>query len=503
MKIALRTDASRAIGAGHLMRCLGLADEMRGLGAETTFICRPHEGALDAVVAARGHGLVRLAAPRSGDDGWLGAPWAEDAVETRSAVGALGGVDWMVTDHYAIDARWEALLRPVAGRILAIDDLAGRPHDCDILVDQNLHALGAARYDGLVAAAASRLTGPRYALLRAEFAAARAARGERDGTVRRLLVFFGGVDADNLSGRLLAAIEPLLAGRRLTADVVLGAASPHAAGVARQCAALPGATFHNQTTEMARLMAAADLAIGAAGTAVWERCCVGLPSIVVPLAENQLPGLTAIGDSGVAFIAAASMAPADALVAAILDTLHFVLRSPAALRHQSACASAMVDGAGCRRVVRRMGLPALRVRRATAADGPALHAWRNHEDIRRQSRDPRPIEMAAHLAWLDRILNDGRVDLLICEDAPGPLGVLRYDHEGDVAEVSIYRVPGRVGDGIGGQLLEAGETWLRGARPNLRSLRAEVLADNPASRRMFEGAGYTPILHRLEKRFNP
>lgn len=476
------------------------------------FICRPHIGHLGCLVSARGYRLIQLKLFEFGAEelevfatraSWLGVTWQVDAKETRAALENMQGVDWLVVDHYAIDARWEALLRPVAGSILAIDDLADRPHDCDILVDHNLHALGVARYEGLAPAGASRLTGPRYALLRAEFATARAATDERDGTVRRILVFFGGVDEKNLSGHLLAAIEPLLAEHNLDVDVVLGTASPHAAEVASQCAALPGVTFHKQATEMARLMAAADLAIGAAGTAVWERCCLGLPSIVVPVAENQLPGLTAIGDSGVAFIAASSMAPADALVAAILDTLHFVLRSPAALRHQSACASAMVDGAGCRRVARRMSLPALRVRRVTAADGPTLYAWRNHEDIRRQSRDSRPIEIAGHLSWLDRIVNDGRVDLLICEDAAGPLGVLRYDHEGDVAEVSIYLVPDRVGEGMGGLVLEACETWLLVARPGPRVLHAEVLADNPASRRIFEGAGYTPILHRLEKRINP
>lgn len=512
MKVAIRVDSSTVIGAGHVMRCLSLADELRSQGAQVSFVCRPHSGHLGGLIAARGYRLVQLELPESGEEGpenfaahagWLGVPWQVDAEETRAALEDMQGVDWLVVDHYSLDSRWEACQRPLAARILAIDDLADRPHDCDILLDQNLNAAGAARYDSLLPESTARLVGPRYALLRAEFASARAGQARRDGSVRRLLIFFGGVDADNLTGRLLSALEPLLATRDLSADVILGSASPHAEEVARRCAALPALSFHHQVADMARLMVSADLAIGAAGTAVWERCCLGLPSIVVPLAENQLPGLSAIGDCGAAFVAAADLASPDAQVAAILDVLPFTLRSPAALRHQAAQAASLVDAAGCRRVVRHMGFPAVSVRPATAEDGPDLHAWRNHEDIRRYARDTRVIDLADHLAWLQRILDDRSVDLLVCEDASGPLGVLRYDHDGDSAEVSIYRVPGRAGDGIGRLLLEAGESWLRGARPGLAVIRAEVMGYNPASRQMFEGAGYTPILHRLEKRLKP
>ncbi len=507
MKVAIRVDTSLAIGAGHLMRCLALAEELCSIGAEVSFICRAHSGHLEELIVARGHGLYRLTTTSIASDAggsahtdWLGAPWLTDAEDTRIVLDQLGGVDWLVVDHYAIDARWETCQRPVAKAILVIDDLADRPHDCDLLLDQNLHAPGKSRYDGLLPAGARRLLGPQYALLRADFAAARVEQLKRDGLVRRLLVFFGGVDADNLTGSLLDALPPLLAGHDVAVDVVLGAASPHAATVRQCCDRLPWATFYHQTEDMARLMTSADLAIGAAGTAVWERCCLGLPAIVVPLAENQLPGLPGIGDSGCAFIAIETLASPQVLVTAIIDALALALRAPAALRHQSSCAATLVDGAGCRRVIRQMGLPALRMRRATAADCEAIYAWRNHEEIRRQSRVSRAITLTEHMVWLDRVLADPQVDLLICEDETGPCGVLRYDHGETAAEVSIYRIPGHSGDGIGGLMLSAGEDWLGKNRPSLDVLRAEVIEGNPASLRMFKTAGYIVDTHKLEKR---
>src|SRR5690606_32001299 len=193
MKVALRTDASMRIGTGHLMRCLTLADALRDAGARTRFVCRALPHGLREVVIGRGHELVELpsvcGSTAGGGDGrgapvasphtalehadWLGTTQEEDAAATCDALDDGAVWDWLAVDHYAIDARWETRLRTAARRILAIDDLADRRHDCDALLDQNLHAGMHARYDGLVPDACVRLVGPRHALLRPEFAAAR------------------------------------------------------------------------------------------------------------------------------------------------------------------------------------------------------------------------------------------------------------------------------------------------------------------------------------------
>nr|WP_294867095.1 UDP-2,4-diacetamido-2,4,6-trideoxy-beta-L-altropyranose hydrolase [uncultured Pseudogulbenkiania sp.] len=294
-RIVFRADASLQIGSGHVMRCLTLADTLAAAGADCQFICRAHEGNLAAFIRQRGYPVHLLAvsavteqANLTAHAAWLGAGMAQDAEETATLLSHLQP-DWLVVDHYALDARWETSQRRHVARLMAIDDLADRQHDCDLLLDQNLGRLES-DYDTLVPAHCTRLTGASYALLRPEFAALRAYSLQRRqaGTLRTLLVTMGGVDKDNATGRILQA----LAGSSLPHDcritVVMGATAPWLQEVTTLAATLPWPVdVRVNVSDMAQLMADADLAIGAAGSTSWERCCLGLPGIAVCLAENQ------------------------------------------------------------------------------------------------------------------------------------------------------------------------------------------------------------------------
>jgi UDP-2,4-diacetamido-2,4,6-trideoxy-beta-L-altropyranose hydrolase len=168
MNIVIRADAAVHIGSGHVMRCLTLADELRRHGASVTFICRDWDGHLQTHIMGKGYECVLL--PRSEtafhaeDDEyahWLGVPIATDAAETLAVCAGLRKrVDWCITDHYAIDARWHSELRPHVGKIMVIDDIANRPHDCDLLLDQNLYDNADERYKQLVPAHCRLLLGP-------------------------------------------------------------------------------------------------------------------------------------------------------------------------------------------------------------------------------------------------------------------------------------------------------------------------------------------------------
>lgn len=506
--IAIRVDASTQIGTGHVMRCLALAAQLGNEGATMTFISRRQPGDLCGFVRARGYAVhVLAAAPQEGDTStcplphaaWLGVPQAQDAKQTAEALKALGGVDWLVVDHYALDAEWERVQPAHAKRILVIDDVADRAHDCDILLDQNLHEDPAARYANRLPPAAVRLLGPRYALLRDEFAAARRALRPRDGVVKRLLISFGGIDAGDLTGRVLDLLANMDI-RGVSADVVIGANSPHRDELHRRYAGVEGVTLHDHVSNMARLMQDADLAIGATGSTTWERCALGLPSIVVPLADNQVSTLRALANAGAAFVAAGEVLPADRAARAIAPVLDFALRAPGALRHQSQLALAVTDGKGAGRVARQMCLPEIACRKAAAADTAAIYAWRNSPEIRRSSRQPKEIDFAVHVAWFERILANPDVDLLICELAGEPVGVLRYDRKAEAAVVSIYLVPARLGGSWGNVVLAAGETWLRANWPGVRILHAEVRADNASSLAMFGSSGYARAFEQFEKR---
>lgn len=287
MKAVFRVDASARIGAGHVMRCLTLADQLSKRGAAVAFVCREHPGHLCETVIGRGFQALRLPAPSSPGSGTgLGASWQEDAHQTRSALQMMGcEPDWLITDHYAIDARWESALRDSARHLMAIDDLADRPHECDLLLDQNYYRDGAHRYDALTPAHCRRLLGPGYALLRPEFADRRRKGIARSGEVRKILAFFGcSVLAEEATAKALDALLRILPEHPgLTADIVV----PPNAAIAARCAGVPGIRYHQRLDDMAGAMAEADLALGACGTATWERCALGLPAIVLALADNQ------------------------------------------------------------------------------------------------------------------------------------------------------------------------------------------------------------------------
>ncbi|NCC05412.1 MAG: UDP-2,4-diacetamido-2,4,6-trideoxy-beta-L-altropyranose hydrolase, partial [Proteobacteria bacterium] len=297
-KIVFRVDASLKIGTGHVMRCLTLAEALRERGCECRFICRKHPGNLIDLISEHGftaHGLptadVSLGVGHEPDSPshavWLGADWRTDAAQTRKAMGDVSA-DWLVIDHYAIDERWERELRPVCRRLMVVDDLADRNHDCDLLLDQNLVDGWQDRYRGKVPETCALLLGPEYALLQPVYADLHDRVPPREGPIRRILVYFGGADTDNLTGMTISAFGSLKTDD-VSMDVVINPAGPHTACVQELAGKDKRIRLHERLPNLAPLMARADLAIGAGGATSWERCCLGLPSAVITLAENQRP----------------------------------------------------------------------------------------------------------------------------------------------------------------------------------------------------------------------
>lgn len=367
MKIYFRADASFEIGTGHVMRCLSLAEALTAQGAECHFLCRVHPGHLCDAIEARGFPVSRLAMednepsrPTKHDAGelahapWLGARWQQDAAACRPLLKQLSP-DWLVVDHYALDDRWEAAVlsddrthpdhhpesRPKT-RLLVIDDLADRPHRADLLLDQNL-GRKAHDYDSLVPAHCRVLAGPRHALLRPEFAALRddSLARRRHGSLKRLLITLGGVDKDNATGRVLEALKACVLPEDLEITVVMGATAPWQDAVRTQAAELPWSTeVVVNVSDMARHMAEVDLAIGAAGSTSWERCCLGLPTLMLVLAENQQPIAQALATAGAA-ICLGSPAELDGLPRHLA-----ALQAPSALKAMSNATARVTAGEG-------------------------------------------------------------------------------------------------------------------------------------------------------------
>ena len=294
--VAIRVDASRAIGTGHVARCLALANALRARGAEAVFLTRAFAGGGFETIRAAGFEVVALPVRDGCERSWLGASQDEELADLRTALSARGRRHAIVVDHYSLDARWERVARDFSSSIVAIDDLADRPHDCDILIDQNRILGGERAYRPLVPPGATLLLGPRYALLREEFV--RAQPRLRDGNVANVLVFFGGVDAPNVTTRALDALAAP-GWSAVTVDVVVGAGNPHAARITPRADART--RVHVSTNAIARLMEGADLALGAGGTASWERVWLGLPSLVAAIAPNQTALVRDMHAAGIAF----------------------------------------------------------------------------------------------------------------------------------------------------------------------------------------------------------
>jgi UDP-2,4-diacetamido-2,4,6-trideoxy-beta-L-altropyranose hydrolase len=415
---------------------------------------------------------------------WPLAAQAEDASAIRAMQAT--GWDWLVVDHYGLGVEWERAARPAGQRMLVVDDL-GRPHECDALLDVNEQPEAQAQYGDARERGAACLLGPRYALLKPEFLAARTALPARDGSVRRLLVFMGGMDSVNTTEPVLEAIA--LVDRSLEVDVVIGPSHPARDRIEALAEEWPGMRCHVQASNMAALCAAADLAIGAGGGASWERCALGLPTLALSLADNQRIVLERAARRGL-LVAPAGLAAEPQAVAMHLRAL---IANPSLRHHVSGNAMAAVDARGAFRVASFMQYAGIRVRPARADDSEALLAWRNQPAIRSASRDTGEISRADHEAWLAGVLASGKRQLLVGELGAEPIGVVRFDSDSDggAAEVSIYRIPSPATAGAGPSLLRAAEAWLHGQHPGIRLLRAEVLRDNLPSHQLFLDAGYS------------
>lgn len=340
------------------MRCLTLADALRKRGADCTFICRPHSGHLIDMIAHRGHQVVALtdvaqstnlshADPTHGN--WLGTDFQTDALETCDALNEKG-VDWLVVDHYALDIQWEQTLRPHCKNLMVLDDLADRPHDCDVLLDQNLGRTHQ-DYDGLLKPNTAIFIGPQYALLRPEFAQLRSQSLARRAQpqLKHLLITMGGVDKDNATGLVLQALTACHLPDDLHITVVMGTHAPHLADVEQQAQQTPCPTqVLVGANDMAQLMVDSDWCIGAAGGTSWERCCLGLPTLLLVLADNQLSGARALAQSGAVLPLTTTRDMAQVLAKFLSGSAMSQLKS------LSQAAAAISDGHGADRIVDKM-----------------------------------------------------------------------------------------------------------------------------------------------------
>lgn len=503
-----RADASLQIGSGHVMRCLTLADALSSKGVHCHFICRDLVGNLVDLVRARGYEVSVLpggndlmpdiahARYRDSDARRSKATQLEDAQATAAML-THGVCDWLVVDHYALDQEWERAIRRYFSRLLVIDDLADRHHDCDVLVNQNLGRTPS-DYTGLVPRECSLLVGTRYALLRPEFAELReySIRRRSRPRLKHLLLSMGGVDQDDATGAVLEALKQTQLPNDCAITVVMGLRAPWLEKVKAQATAMPWpCDVRVNVSGMARIIAESDLVIGAVGGTSWERCCLGAPSLIVVLAENQRFGAAALQAAGGALLLGDVKDIPRRLPNAVMS-----LMVGDQLRNMSESSAAVCDGQGLSRVLKHMypersvGVRSdggCRLRPMRWGDLQNVLGWRNSPEVRRHMYSQHKISESEHQDWFERASTDMKRRLLIAEDEGGALGFVQFTQhdDGNAAVWGFYTVPGSprgTGRRMGHAALDYAFRTL-----DVRRVIGEALATNEASIHFHRALGFT------------
>lgn len=451
------------------MRCLALAQALIDAGHMPMLATAEIAGSVSRRFSREGVEVLSVDAEKAGQ--------SRDGVATRD-LALTHRADWLVVDGYGFDNTY---LAAIAGpwRILLIDDLGRDGVEVAMVLNQNPYALPQ-QYPARDPDC-ELLLGPRYALLRREFRDAPPTRSIRP-QAQNILVSLGGSDADNVTLRVVRALAGVTA---QAVRVVLGGSHPDPASV-EEAAGVAGFEVLREVESMPALLEWADLVIGAGGTSALEYAYAGLPSILLALADNQVPVVESLARANVV---APAGRPDDGLEVRLRDEVDSLLADHERRESMADIGRSLVDGRGVDRLLARMARPQVVLRPARADDARLLFEWSNDPIVRTGSFDSRPIVWEDHLAWLDARLNDPQSRIWIAESGGIPVGVTRFAIDGDRATISVTVAPEWRGKGMGEQLISLATGRLL-LTERTSTVDAWIRPENTASVRAFEAAGY-------------
>lgn len=485
-----------------MIRCLALARELDALGAKVEFICRRHVGNLVSLVEQDGFLVHALPSPErspgSGDQAYagdlrpedcLGVSVGKDVAET-SIVVEERKPDWLIIDHYGIDTQWESELHCQGLKVMVIEDLTTRVHNCEVILNQNFFPYKFDQYLRRVPEDCVQFVGPQFALLRPEFTQARPRRRQIRKPVERVLLFFG-ADPSNVTTALLRLLgHPDFDHLRI--DVVLSAGNIHRDAVVEAVAKHGNAQLHIQIKNISDLMIQTDLCVGAGGISMLERLCVGLPSLVVTIASNQERSSRELYREGLlVWCASSENLDFKQVHAAIKDAVArpFLLESIAKKGME------LVPGNGARIVAKFLvkgSLPnGLTVRHARLADSETYWNWANDELVRVNAFRSGSIEWETHREWFQKRISSRDSKLIIAESVVGPVGQVRFDRVGEFWIIDFSVARQFRGHDRGQEVLALAIKLFRKSSP--APLIGEVKEVNFASIKVFQKLGFSEI----------
>ena len=499
MNVVFRVDSSIQMGIGHVMRCLTLAQVLKENGENIEFICRKHKGSLIDKIRSNGFIVHELGLLEETEvdtslahSHWLGATQQQDANDCIDILKAKT-LDWLIVDHYALDEQWQKRLKPYCEKLMVIDDLADRKHQCDILLDQTF-GRQQGDYSELTPKGCKLLLGSKYALLRPEFAKWRTYSLERRSKLefKKSLINMGGVDADNVTENILDELKICNLPNDINIIVVMGRSAPHLKSVKFKADTLPYKTgVKVDVDNMAEIMANSDIAIGASGATTWERCCLGLPAIQIVIAKNQLFLAETLSNHNII-----------KLVKTIKETTHLLSRSAEWMNNIGSSALEICDGRGVYKAFNKMTdykiileefgeIELCNYVNLNKNDKMLVLSMRNHPEIKKWMHNQDNISNVTHFEFITSLESKMDRRYFLVKQNNNIMGSINFSEIGlySSVEFGIYTNPFLQLRGTG-RLLETVASHYAFIELNVNKIKLEVFSNNERAIHFYNKCGF-------------
>jgi UDP-2,4-diacetamido-2,4,6-trideoxy-beta-L-altropyranose hydrolase len=478
--LIFRADANPQIGIGHIMRCLALSQAWQAANGRSIFAIGGRIPTLEKRLKEEKAQIFRL---KKGDGG-------EDDVQETINLAYKHNVSWVVVDGYQFAQDYQQNIKQAGLQLLFIDDYGHSGQYCaDLILNQNINADESLYYNR--AFHSKLLLGTNYVLLRQEFLSWHCWQREIPPVARRLLVTLGGADPDNVTLKVIYALQQVEM-EDLEAIVVIGGSNPHnkalrsAIEILKMDNSKCKIRLEFDVRKMPELMAWADMAITAGGSTNWELAFMGLPSLVLSLKENQrtvAEGLASIG------IVVNLGRHEDVVLNMISTSTKLLANDPERRSRMSQCGRRLIDGLGVKRVLARIKDQGFVFRPVISEDCHLVWEWANDSVTRENSFSSDPIPWEDHIAWFNSKLADPHVIFYIIQIASVPIGQIWFRIDGQEAIVSINIAPAQRGKGYSGQIIRMASMRLI-KTTMVRKIHAYIKPGNMTSIKAFIQGGY-------------
>ncbi len=434
MYVAFRVDSSLEIGFGHISRCLNLANQLKEHGYKSIFVINSNNNLVTNLIKKNNHIVKNLKIKKNksyansrGFKSWLKHSWQDDAALTIKKIESFS-ILALIVDHYALDYKWERKLRLLTDQIIVIDDLDNRKHDCNILVDHNYRTPSGDPYQQNLLRKSKKLIGLDYALIDPIYSKYK--KQFQNKKIKNILVSFGGADKYSLTELIIDNLSDKYFDN-FKIKIVIGINNINEAIIKKKCRKFNNIKIYKAPKNLAKLLFNSDLVIGALGTSLWERMCVGVPSIVIASGEDQKLFAESLNKEG--FIKLLGFADQINKVNVKSSLKRLLLKNYN--KSNIVQLQKHVDGNGVKRAAKEIDKSIkfnlrfkLKLRHADQKDNNLLLHWANEPFVRANAFMPEPIEKRIHKKWFNsRLKNPNAHKLYIANIDKNPIGQVRLD----------------------------------------------------------------------------